>query len=85
MLYEMQKNNFPAERDPDFFSSSKGKKWSPSQDEPHSVNLEHLYALVELSQVGLGSEIWIHSDPVSRRTKPEVDAQVRGDTRLGLW
>ncbi|KAI0213352.1 hypothetical protein LSAT2_001622 [Lamellibrachia satsuma] len=82
MLYEMQKNNFPAERDPDFFSSSKGKKWSPSQDEPHSVNLEHLYALVELSQVGLGSEIWIHSDPVSRSTTPEVDAQVKNMTSL---
>ena len=71
MLYEMERKNFPAERDEDFL----GTETEPSEDEPHSVSLDNLYAMLELSQVGHSGETWIHSDPVSGRS-PAVKTQV---------
>ncbi|KAK2160163.1 hypothetical protein NP493_1662g00000 [Ridgeia piscesae] len=74
MVYEMQRKNFPSERDP-YFLEHPTKGWTESKDDPHPISLEHLYAMVELSQVGLNNRTWLHSDVISAR-KPAVKAVV---------
>ena len=70
----MQRKNFPSERDP-YFLEHPTKGWTESEDDPHPISLEHLYAMVELSQVGLNNRTWLHSDVISAR-KPAVKAVV---------
>ncbi|KAI0213353.1 Nicastrin [Lamellibrachia satsuma] len=47
----------------------------------HGFQLKHIYAWLELNQVGIGNQTWIHSDPLSRRYS-KLDAQVTNLTDL---